>query len=110
MRKEVEYSYYEGKLSDVDPILTRSIAQYKRYYSHIKIGITNNPEKRFSQHLRNIEWERMVVKYHTRSINRIRKIEYILVDKFWDYNENQVAGGNMPETTKDYYLYILLRN
>lgn len=108
----VSYLYFEGQPSVVIPRLIRSIGQYHRHYEYVKIGITNNPEIRFTQHLRNEKkycWERMVVKYKTTSIRNANAIE----DWFINNDElmcNIWTGFSNMTDSDTYYAYVLLGN
>ena len=44
------YDYWVGKFKDIDIKLKSSISQYTRHNKTVKIGITNNPERRKKQH------------------------------------------------------------
>jgi hypothetical protein len=66
---ELEYDYFTGSIYKVSGSLTRSIGQYSRHYTKIKIGITNSPTRRLKEHSRNItKWDLMVIKYATTSV------------------------------------------
>ena len=43
---ELKYDYWTGNFNDVKSSLIRSVAQYNFHNSKIKIGITNDPERR----------------------------------------------------------------
>ena len=104
----VEYNLWTGHLRDIIPTMNRSVARYTVLYRKIKIGITNNPESRFKAHLRDTNWDKMVVKYSTKSVKYINDLERILIDNHWDYITNQVRGGGGPNGSPPYYLYILI--
>ena len=106
---ELKYNYWTGSVNNVLEHLNRSIGQYKQY-KKIKIGKTNNPKRRVSEHSRNnINWDKMVVLYKTTSVNFVKKLETILVDNNWDYIENEISGGGGPDGEGDQYIYILLK-
>ncbi len=103
--------YWTGSLNIVKESLIRSVGQYTRHYSKVKVGITNNPEARTSKHKKNPEkWNTMVVKYRTSSANFVNQLEKIIIDHHWDYIKNEVGGGGGPNAEEGpYYLYVLLK-
>ena len=44
---ELKYDYWTGAFDDVSTSLRRSIAKYI-LFNKVKVGITGNPERRFS--------------------------------------------------------------
>ena len=111
MSKTVEYNEVTGSINAVIETLNRKIGQYKSNYKKVKIGITGrDPQKRFNEHLQDINWQRMVVIYETSSHNFANKIEDWLVEQHFDDLYNQKAGGG-SKLTKDglNYVYVLLK-
>ena len=108
---ELIYDYWKGKPSEVKTSLKRSISQYTRHYSKIKIGITCRPKDRLRQHHKmNLKWEKMIIKYETTSVNFINKIEKEHIDYQWEYITNQRTGGGGPNGKKGpFFLYVLLK-
>ena len=107
---ELHEDYWTGNINDVIESLNRSIAQYIRNNKKVKIGITCNPQRRIKEHSSSKEnWDRMIIKYKTSSVNYINQIEKILIDNHWDYITNEVAGGGGPNGNPPYYLYVLLK-
>lgn len=106
----VEYDYFTGRVEEVIESLNRSIGQYVRNNKKVKVGITGrNPQKRLDEHLRNKNWNRMVVKYESSSKNNVQIIEKFLTDNFGDYLVNEVSGGGgISSTPGKYYVYVLL--
>ena len=111
MPNKLEYSrsYYSGFPKNVIPLLRISISLFLRNYRRVKIGITNNPERRWSEHLRQDaeSWDRMVVKYCTKSVNHANRVEKYFIEtepalyNFW-------PGWSNMSASDDYYVYILL--
>lgn len=111
MQNEVEYSrsYYTGFPSNVIPLLKISISLFLRNYKRVKIGITNNPERRWNEHLRQDmeSWDRMVIKYRTRSVNNANRIEKHFIENEPALYNRWIGWSNMSESDY-YYVYILL--
>lgn len=102
--------YWTGSINNVRESLIRSVGQYTRHNSKVKIGITNNHKRRVSEHERSsVKWKVLVVKYKTTSVNFINEIERILIEHHWEYIKNEVAGGGGPDGQGPYYLYVLLK-
>jgi hypothetical protein len=110
-KKEIEFCCFTGSPKGVIDSLNRSIGQYKRRYSQVKVGITGrNPQSRFNEHLKVKKWDRMIVIYETSSINFANTIENWLVEYHWNDLINQKEGGNSylsPEGKN--YAYVLLK-
>ena len=68
------YKCISGQPSNVTASLSRSLSQFERYYSQVKIGITSNPERRANEHAQQ-GWQRMVVKYKTSSLRNANTVE-----------------------------------
>ena len=111
MPNELEYShsYYSGFPKDVIPLLRISISLFLRNYRRVKIGITNNPERRWNEHLRqDVEsWDRMVVKYVTKSVNNANRIEKFFIEAEPALHNRWTGWSNMSDSDY-YYVYILL--
>ena len=111
MQNDIEYSrsYYSGFPKNVIPLLRISISLFLRNYNRVKIGITNDPERRWRDHLRQDAetWDRMVIKYCTTSVNNANRIEKYFIDtepalhNFW-------TGWSHMAKAEYYYVYILL--
>ncbi len=108
---ELIYDYWKGKPSEVNTSLKRSISQYTRNYSNVKIGITCRPKERLKEHNKmNLDWEKMIIKYETTSINFINKLEKEHIHYQRDFITNQRNGGGGPNGNKGpYFLYVLLK-
>jgi hypothetical protein len=105
----IQDNYITGHLAEVESSLKRTVSAYLRNGYKVKIGITNNPERRSYEHSQTGRWKQMVLKYQTSSVRYINEIERIIIEHHWDYIENEVAGGGGPNGKEGpYYLYILL--
>lgn len=111
MGKNVEYNEITGHPSSVFESLNRSIGQYKRNHTSIKVGITGrNPQYRFNEHLKVFDWDRMVVVYETTSHKYANTLENWLVEYHSEDIVNQrTGGGSQLSLEGNHYLYILLK-
>jgi hypothetical protein len=109
--KEVEYNLITGHINEVIESLCRTVGQYKRNNTTVKIGITGrDPQIRFNEHLAEGRWQRMVVIYETNSENYANKIEEWLVDQHYEGLKNTRQGGGSSLSFKGKnYVYVLLR-
>lgn len=97
-------------MNNVLASLNRSIIQYTIKNRKVKIGVTNNPERRMLEHKRSgVKWDYMIVKYETSSIYFVSKLENLLVKKHWDYVVNEIGGGGGAVGLGKQYLYVLIK-
>ena len=110
----VVYDYcITGRASDVEGTLRRKIGALCRQHGyHHKVGITNNPERRFLRHAANGA-RTMHVLYRSSSLDSVRHLERVLIA--WlpfrlatgiYYNATGGGGGRVPEHGP-YYLYLI---
>lgn len=114
----VVFDLAAGHLSDVIGVLRNKISSYQRGCVKFKVGITVNPEQRWSgAHKRSRhEWDKMVVIYETSSHDYVGRAESSLIEfsseKYADKCQNLISGGggiNEPGDYGRFYLYILLK-
>ena len=107
-----QYYYETGQPKNIIESLNRSIGQYRRYYDYVKVGITSDPERRFSEHKRNCtyHWERMVVVYATRSVKNANDVEDWFIANREDDLVNIYKGKSNMCDSEFYYAYFLLGN
>jgi hypothetical protein len=91
------WNNHTGHLSNLIPSLRRALGQYARYCNEFKIGLTTNPEQRWSRHTRD-GWDDMVVVYSTGSEDYAADAETLLIEHGWDADYmpecwNSVRGG-----------------
>jgi hypothetical protein len=103
----LQYNYFTGHQNTVETALKKSVAVYLSNYERVKIGITNNPERRAKEHEKG-NWKRMIVKYYTTSVKYINDMERVIIDHHWDRVENLVGGGGGPNGEGPYFLYVLV--
>lgn len=90
--------------------LLRKLSAYTREdcVKNFKIGITNYPERRFSQAYARY-YDEMIVLYQTTSIDFVSQIEALLVEHNWEITDNTIAGGGGNIGVPPYFLYVVLR-
>lgn len=105
----VEYDFETGHF-------TRKIAKLERrlsstlIFNKVKIGITNDPETRFSAHRRAENWRKMRVIYQSSSIDYVSSAEAYLIERFRHKLLNRGPGGNGNiGKYGPYFLYVLYR-
>jgi hypothetical protein len=77
--------------------------------SRFKIGITNDPWRRFNQAYARY-YDEMIVLYKTASINNVSRVEAFLVNHNWEVTDNAIAGGGGHIGESPYFLYVVLRH
>lgn len=87
------------------PYLRRSISQYRRSSSSLKIGITGGPHGRAKRY--GSQYGEMILLYQTNSGRFVREIEAIMIDEYWEYCDNSIGGGGGSVSGPPYYLYLV---
>jgi len=116
-RKVVEFDVITGHLHLVSGELKRRISSFQRGKEKLKVGISVDPETRWTKHrLSQHEWNKMVVIYESSSHDKISQAESELInysiERFPEKCQNQVSGGggiNEPYLYEKFYLYLLLK-
>ena len=109
--KNVVYDYITGHATDeIYEHLTRSIAQYEKHYSSVKIGITGRfPEVRFKEHLDvDLTWKKMIVKYKTKSERYCNEIEQHFIATRPNLANEWIGKSHLAEGG-DNYVYFLVK-
>lgn len=80
----VIYYYSTGHFTRIESELIRALGQYARHNDYVKVGITNEPERRWVEHQRersqySDSWTKMVVIYETSSWANVTQAERKLV-------------------------------
>lgn len=104
---DVEYSMYTGWPNTVERFLRITIGIFRIRYRRVKIGITNNPDRRFYEHQCRDGWERMIVKYETTSVKHANEIEKYFINRCEWLENTSTAWSNMGAGDR-FYVYILL--
>lgn len=107
----VFYSYSTGRPSSVLSSTRRRISAFTRFGNirRFKIGITNNPERRWRESYQ-YAYDNMLVVYQSSSITCVSQVEYELINHNWEFCDNQVSGGGGSIASfGPYYLYIVIK-
>ena len=106
----VEYNCYTGHPSQIVSDVLRSISAYTRSdrVRSFKIGITYNPEKRFSDVYAST-YDKMMAVYSSSSINNVSKLEVDLIEHNSDFADNIVSGGGGNIGEPPYFLYVVIK-
>jgi hypothetical protein len=99
-----------GKPQDVIPLILRKLSAYTRQdrVRRFKIGITNNPDRRFLQAYAG-EYDEMILLYQSSSINSVSELECMLVEHNWECCDNAIGGGGGNIGTPPFFLYVVIR-
>lgn len=109
----VTYNEWTGWPSNLE--LKKCLGQYLRqgHHHHVKVGITNDPVRRFKEHKKVYTWEKMVVFYKTVRYENATEVERLLINhleesnaEFVHYNKREGGAGKIPESGP-YYVYLL---
>jgi len=105
----VEYNYITGQPMVVLSQLKNSVANFLSKNSEVKVGITGrDPQDRFNEHLKNRDWDRMIVKYKTSSERNANKLEDLLIQNYPELT-NEWMGTSYLSEDGDNYLYVLVK-
>lgn len=107
--KGVFYNEVTGRPQAVVSTVLRKISAYTRESNvrWFKIGITNNPERRFQKHKTN--YDRMVVIYRTISLDSVCELECELIEHNRELADNMIGGGGGKAGKPPYYLYVVIK-
>jgi hypothetical protein len=106
----IRFDYITGDPSLVRSDLIRRTSAYSRQdcTRRFKIGITNDPKRRYFQAYADA-YDEMIVIYQTSSIDHVSQLEADLIEHNWELSDNQVSGGGGNIGDPPYFLYIVLR-
>ena len=113
----LSYAYcVTGWPSGLKSRLTRKVGALSRHGAfHQKVGITDNPERRWSQHAPH-RWKRMDVIYRSTSRLAVDQVETYLANHFLMsrcssagcyHNRIGGGGGRKPDASLLHYVYVL---
>ena len=114
---DIRYYYATGHPSSVDQHLRQSIAQFARHGAfHRIVGITNNPERRWSEKYRDFGWDKMVVIYQSSCWEYVKNIERSLIESLGNsftggfyWNQTKGGEGRQPNDSP-FYVYLVTAN
>ena len=104
---QLTYKCISGQPSNVTASLSRSLSQFERYYSQVKVGITSDPERRAKEHAQS-GWHRMVVKYKTGSLRNANTVEKYFINGREEL-KNKWTGFSPLSGHGPYYTYIIMK-
>jgi hypothetical protein len=109
-KNAVLFDLTTGRPADVASSLRRRVSAYTRddRVSRFKIGITNNPDGRFSNGYAR-DYDEMVVLYRSSSIDSVSQVECDLIEHNAEITRNRIAGGGGDYGHPPYYLYLVVR-
>lgn len=108
--ERVVYNFFTGRPEDVVSDVLRSISAYTRRdrASGFKIGITNNPERRFRDAYAHA-YHKMAVVYRSSSIKNVSQLECELIDHNEELADNIISGGGGNIGSPPYFMYVVVR-
>jgi hypothetical protein len=106
----VVYNHVTGRPEDIVSDVLRSISAYTRRdrVRGFKIGITNNPERRFRDGYAHA-YHKMAVVYQSTSLKNVSELECLLIEHNWELADNIINGGGGNYGEPPYYLYVVMR-
>jgi hypothetical protein len=108
----VHYDYNTGRPSSILSTVIRRVSAFTRcgQVDCFKIGITNNPERRWRESYKEV-YDKMLVVYCSKSRNHVTRLEYEIVNHNWDHCDNVRAGGGggIAKDSSYFYLYVVVR-
>lgn len=109
MGKMVEYNYVTGQPSVVVLHLKISVGVFLAFNSEVKVGITGrDPQERFNEHLKEKDWDKMIVKYVTKSERNANSLEDYLIINYPGLVNKWIGKSNLSKDG-DNYLYLLVK-
>lgn len=108
--EKVVFNLVTGRPKSVVSTVLRKISAHTREdrVRYFKIGITNNPERRFQQEYAG-SYDKMIVVYKSSSINSVSDLEDQLVEHNKELCDNIVAGGGGNYGDPPYFLYVVIK-
>jgi hypothetical protein len=113
---QVYYRDITGWPSNISKIIRLKVGALAWHGAfHRKIGITNYPERRWTQAYRHHGWVQMHVVYRSNSYEHVCELERMMVDRFRDeimlspgyYWNGTGGGGGRKPYDGPYFLYLV---
>ncbi len=104
----VVYKLDTGHLQKLLSVIVKRLSALtrKNKVQRFKIGITNNPRRRYLRKYARI-YDEMLVLYRTTSINYVSQLEDELIKHNWEHTDNKISGGGGDYGEPPYYLYVV---
>ena len=106
----IYYDDITGWPSEVASTIRRKLSAYTRTSKvrRFKIGLTANPEQRFSNEYLG-SFDEMIVLYRTSSIDNVSELEKDLIKHNWAVTRNDRGGGGGGIGEPPYFLYVVVK-
>lgn len=111
IKNRVVYNYFTGSPKSVVSNVLRSISVYTRKdrVRFFKIGITNDPERRFWEEHASY-YDKMIVVYQSSSITNVSILEDELIEHNRALADNIIVGGGGDYGNPPYFLYAVIKH
>lgn len=98
-----------GRPESVITIVVRKISAHTREnrVRWFKIGITNDPKKRFNGHKGH--YDAMIVIYRSVSLTCVRALECQLIEHNRELADNFIGGGGGRSGNPPYFMYVVVK-
>lgn len=108
--ERIVYNYFKGWPKDIVSDVRRVISANTRedVVRRFKIGITDNPRRRFKKKYAK-KYDKMIVVYKSLSINNVRDLERKLIEYNRDWADNIIGGGGGNYGYPPYFMYVVVR-
>ena len=108
----IQWDVWTGWPSNLKSSFRRRVSAYVRNvdFYDFKIGITNNPKRRFREYRNSDDvYDRMIVIYETSSLDSVRHFEALMIDDY-EYSANFASGGGGSYGDPPYFMYVVIRD
>jgi hypothetical protein len=112
MSEEKVFDYsVTGRPQDVVSTVLRKISAFTREHQtrRFKIGITNNPKRRFNKGHK-FNYDEMIVVYSSKAYNSVCELERELVEHNKGLADNLIGGGGGRKGTPPYFMYVVIKH
>jgi hypothetical protein len=108
---KVFFDIVSGWPKKIVTTILRKLSAYTRQdrVDYFKIGITNNPKRRFQEEHK-YNYDEMIVLYKSKSIDNVSELEDELIEHNRDLADNIIAGGGGNIGNPPYFMYVVLKH